>query len=85
MAEEHSPMPGADRDDESGQYQETYPTEAFISALEAEGGSAGTQDVADRVGCSYETAYKKLRSLADDGEIDRRKVGNANLWVVEDG
>lgn len=85
MAEEHGPMPGADRDDESGQYQETYPTEAFISALESEGGSAGTQDVADRVGCSYETAYKKLRSLTEDGEIDRRKVGNANLWVFEDG
>lgn len=78
-------MPGADRDEESGLYQETYPPEDFISALEAEGGSAGTQAVADRVECAYETAYKKLRSLADDDEIGRRKVGNAVLWVVDNG
>jgi len=84
MALEHRPMPGANRDDESGEYTETYPPDAFIAALEAEGGSAGTQPVADRVGCSYETAYKKLRALADDGRINRRKVGNANLWEVDD-
>lgn len=84
MAIEHRPMPGADRDDDSGKYTEKYPSDAFISALQAEGSSAGTQPIADRVGCSYETAYKKLRSLADDGKIDRQKVGNANLWVMND-
>ncbi|WP_058997517.1 hypothetical protein [Haloarcula sp. CBA1127] len=76
-------MPGANRDDNSGKYTETYPSDAFISALEAEGGSAGTQPIADRVGCSYETAYKKLRSLADDGRIGQQKVGNANLWEID--
>jgi len=77
-------MPGANRDDESGRYTETYPPEAFVEAIEAEGGMAGTQAVARRVGCSYETAYKKLRSLEDAGKVDHRQApaGNAVLWEV---
>ncbi|WP_242611675.1 ArsR family transcriptional regulator [Natrinema hispanicum] len=74
-------MPGADRDDE-GRYQSTYPLEDFINALEAEGGQAGTQDVVDRVGCSYELGYKRLRSLEDDGQISSQKIGNARLWLL---
>lgn len=73
-------MPGAERDDESGRYQPTYPTEAFLKALEAEGGMAGTQDVAEHVECSYETAYKTLRALEDDDVVTSRKIANARLW-----
>ena len=74
-----------DRDADTGQYTEEYPPPDFVAAIEDASGSAGTQDIADTVGCSYETAYKKLHQLADDGTITRQKVGNANLWVVEDG
>jgi len=74
-----------DRDADTGRYTEEYPSGDFVAAIEDASGSAGTQDVADAVGCSYETAYKKLHQLADDGTITRQKVGNANLWVVEDG
>lgn len=62
-----------------------YPPGDFVAAIEDASGSAGTRDVADAVGCSYETAYKKLHQLANEGTITRKKVGNANLWVVEDG
>jgi GTP-sensing pleiotropic transcriptional regulator CodY len=75
-------MPNADRDDESGQYTETYPPEDFITAIEAENGMAGTQDIADTVGCSYETAYKKLREMEDAGTIESKRVGNARLWLL---
>lgn len=71
------------RDADTGQYSEKYPPEMFVDAIRADGGATGTQDVADTVGCSYETAYKKLHKLADDGAIVRRKVGNVNLWVVD--
>jgi GTP-sensing pleiotropic transcriptional regulator CodY len=77
-------MPGADRDDDSGRYQEKYPIEAFLDALEAEGGMAGTQDIVDRVGCSYELGYKKLRTLEKEGTITSRKIGNARLWQYTD-
>lgn len=73
------------RDDDTGRYTEEYPPDDFVAAIEDAGGSAGTQDVADAVGCSYETAYKKLHKLANGGTVDCRKVGNANLWVVDDG
>ena len=84
MATEQQAMPDADRDDESGRYQETYPRAAFLEALADADGMAGTQDVTDAVGCSYELAYKKLRALEDEGTIASRKVGNARLWLLED-
>jgi hypothetical protein len=76
-------MPDADRDEESGEYRETYPTEEFVDAIESGDGFVGTQDVADAVGCSYELAYKRLRALAEDGTVATRKVANARVWFVD--
>ena len=75
-------MPGADRDDDSGKYTATYDTEEFIAAIRDTDGMTGTQDVADRVGCKYETAYKRLRQLEEDGEVSSEKVANARVWSV---
>jgi len=74
----------ADRDDDSGRYSETYPPSDFIDALDSLGGSAGTQEVADAVGCKYRTANAKLHDLEDNGEITSRKVGNAYLWMLDE-
>jgi len=74
----------ADRDTESGQYTETYPLSEFVDALEELGGSAGTQEVADAVGCKYRTANAKLHELKGEGEITSQKVGNAYLWKLEE-
>ncbi|MFC7155177.1 helix-turn-helix domain-containing protein [Halomarina halobia] len=84
MVADVSDMPGADRDEDSGQYSETYPTAEFLDAVADSGGMASTQDVADYVGCSYETAYKKLRALESDGSVTSRKVANARLWQLPD-
>jgi hypothetical protein len=84
MAHNTEPMPGADRDDDSGQYTEKYPTAEFLEAIDTADGMAGTQDVADAVGCSYETAYKKLRGLEDDGAVASQKVANARVWFRAD-
>ena len=70
------------RDEESGKYIESYPPEAVIEAIHDAGDMASTTDVADALGSSYETAYKKLRALEDDGEIESRKVANARLWMI---
>jgi len=78
-------MPGADRDAESGKYTEKYPADEYLDALEAVDGMAGTQDVADYVGCSYEAAYKKLRQLEDSGVVSSQKVANARVWMLKDG
>jgi hypothetical protein len=72
-----------DRDKETGKYTETYPIDEYLSALESLGGSGGTQEVADEVGCAYRTAYAKLTQLEKDGDISSRKVGNARLWKLK--
>lgn len=71
-----------ERDDETGRYTANNTTEDFIHAIEELGGAAGTQEIADEVGCEYTTAYSKLRKMEDDGSIDSRKVANARLWSV---
>lgn len=74
-----------DRDNDSGRYSETFPLSNFVDALESLGGSAGTQEVADEVGCKYRTANAKLHELKKEGRVSARKVGNAYLWsLVED-
>jgi len=78
-------MPNADRDEESGQYTETYAPEAFVDAVRDADGLVGTQAVADAVGCSYELAYKRLRSLEEDGDVGSEKVANARVWSAAGG
>lgn len=65
--------------DEQGRVKESYSLQSVYSALDTIG-PAGTQEVADELGSSYETAYQKLRALEDDERVNSRKVGNARLW-----
>jgi len=76
-------MPGADRDEESGKYTQKYPTEEFLRAVE-ELEMPTAQDVADCVGCSYETAYKKLRSVEEDSTVTSKKVASVRVWLLAD-
>ena len=70
-----------ERDEATGRYVADTPPEEFIEAIERLGG-AGTQEIADGVGCRYQAAYKRLRALEDQGRVGRRKIANANLWVL---
>jgi len=70
-----------DRDEDSGRYTGQYTTKDFLDAIKAEGGMAGTGDIADRVGCAHDTAYKRLQKLEDEGLVSSRKVGNTLLWA----
>lgn len=69
--------------DETGKYTETYPSNDFISALESLNGAAGTQEIANEIGCAYRTAHAKLTGLEEKGKITSRKVGNAKLWQLK--
>ncbi len=71
-----------DRDEQTGKYTERYTPEDFLSALESLGGSAGTQEVADEVGCAYRTAHAKLTEMDAEERLTSRKVGNAKLWEL---
>ena len=73
-------MTGIDRDDESGQYTETYPREDFLTALEEHGPDVGTQEIANQVGCNRDTAYRRLRRLEKQDLVKSRKIGMVRLW-----
>lgn len=76
-------MSDRNRDENSGRFSEEYPREDFLRALEKLGG-AGTTDIAEQVGCDRRTAYLKLQSLEEDGDVKSQKVGNALLWQLVD-
>jgi CTP-dependent riboflavin kinase len=67
--------------DESGQFNEQYDDEDFISAIDALS-VASTQNVADRVGCSYDLAYRRLKALKEDGEVNKEEVGGSFVWTI---
>lgn len=72
-----------DRDEETGQYTGEYSTEEFLGAIRNEDGPVGTGDIAVRVGCAHDTAYKRLREMSERGLVSSRKVGNTLLWMEE--
>ncbi|GGL64412.1 helix-turn-helix domain-containing protein [Halocalculus aciditolerans] len=72
-------MGDRDRDEESGKFTEEYPAQEFLEAL-VNLGPSGTTDIADYVGCDRRTAYLKLKTLEEEGEVRSRKVGNSLLW-----
>lgn len=75
-----------ERDEESGKYTESYPLALFVEAIRsAEGSMAGTQEIAETVGCSHRLALLKLNTLAEDGRIQRRDVGRSNVWLPTEG
>jgi len=77
-------MAERDRDEASGKFTEEYPREAFIRAIRDASGMASTSDVAGSVGCIRETAYKKLKQMESDGEVNGRKFGNSLVWEIGD-
>lgn len=70
-----------DRDEDTGRYTGEYSTQNFLDAINREEGMAGTGDIADRVGCAHDTAYKRLQKMEEEGLVSSRKVGNTLLWT----
>lgn len=77
-------MPYDERDEETGEFKESFSHQEILDSLENLSGSASTKEVSDEVGCAYRTAYEKLTHLEEEGYIESRKVGNARLWLLSD-
>lgn len=75
-------MPGKDRDDESGEYVDTYPEGEFFDAIREFDGMAGTLEIAEYVGCHRDTARRRLIELVEAGKVRRRDVGDAAVWML---
>jgi predicted ArsR family transcriptional regulator len=68
--------------DERGRFSATVTDEEIKTALR-DHGPLGTQEVADRLDIGYDAAYKRLKQLRSNGEVESRRVGNAHLWVSQ--
>jgi ribosomal protein S25 len=71
-----------ERDDESGKYIEKYSDKEFITSV-GEVKTSTTQNIADRVGCSYDLAYRRLNTLEDEGILSSTEIGGCLLWSTE--
>lgn len=76
-------MSSMNRDADTGQFAETYPREAFLTAIRTLDGG-GTTDIATEVGCTQDAAYKKLTTMREEGLVDSQEVGRSLLWTVSD-
>ncbi|WGI17149.1 hypothetical protein [Methanonatronarchaeum sp. AMET-Sl] len=70
------------RDKKTGQYKQTYPTKKFIKAIKNTENPT-TNKIAKQVGCSYNTAYKKLKKLEKNQKITKQKIGNTFIWQTK--
>ena len=71
---------------ESGEFVETVTLEDVLETFDhVRGPVILSADVADRLGCSRETARRKLATLYDRGDVDRRKVARRVIyWRVDE-
>ena len=74
-----------ERDEDSGEFTPKYADAEFVEALRTLGGTAGTSDVADEVGCPRRTAYHRLNQLRESGELEAREIGNSLAWAIKGG
>lgn len=82
MVSKEALMP--ERNKDTGRYTAEYSIESFKEAIRDLGRDASTKAIADKVGCKYDTAYKKLTRMENSGHVTSRKIASARLWEVED-
>lgn len=67
---------------QKGTYAPEFGDGEFTSVLTGE--PLGTQEVADRVGCEYRTAYDRLKRMEESGSVTSRKFGASLVWSLVD-
>jgi DNA-binding transcriptional regulator YhcF (GntR family) len=61
----------------------TFNDVAFVDAV-AVLPVASTQNVADEVGCSYDLAYRRLKTLENEGRVKSETVRGSFVWLPVD-
>jgi Mn-dependent DtxR family transcriptional regulator len=73
------------RDAETGRYADKYPPDEIFEAIWELGGQAATSEVAEEVGGSRNTIYKKLQAMEAEGLVESRKAGGIRVWSFGEG
>lgn len=76
---------GRDRNDR-GRFSDRIPLDRVLAVFDAREDPARpltAGDIADELGCSRRTAYDKLATLAERGDLESRKIGaRGRVWWV---
>ncbi len=70
------------RDEKSGRYTQGTTDDEIVDYVRERGG-VGTSDVADEFDYERPSAYRRLKSLEEDGRVTAREIGNSLLWEAE--
>lgn len=73
--------PYFEQDDETGRIAQKYPDSKFIEAVR-ELSPASTSDIGERVGCSSDNAYRRLKRLEEAGKVRSKMIGNSLTWLA---
>lgn len=73
-----------ERDEESGQFKAEYPAADVINAINDLGGRATSPEIADEIGSSRVTAYRKLQRMEERSEVTSQKIGGIRIWTLPD-
>lgn len=68
-----------ERDEDSGRFKTSYPLETFLDVF-TEDQFFSTAEVAEKVGCTQNLAYRRLRELEESGEVRSKMIGPSLAW-----
>jgi predicted transcriptional regulator len=71
------------QDDKTGKITEKFTNQQFIDAVR-EHSPASTSEVGETVGCSSDNAYRRLKTLEEEGKLESKMAGNSLIWFLGD-
>lgn len=71
-------------DNETGQFTTIYDDGDILDQLDPLAG-VGTATVAEALGCTTTHAYRRLRTLEDEGDVTSLTIGGSRVWMLADG
>jgi len=75
-------VPYDDRD-ENNRFKASFDDDEILDFIKLSDDPT-TGDVAREFECSQQNAYYRLTKLRDRGAVQSRKIGNANVWTVDE-
>jgi len=72
-----------DERDENSRFTASFSDDDLVSFLR-DRDDVTSVDVADAFDCTRQNAHYRLSKLRDQGVVSSRKIGNTNVWSVEE-
>jgi predicted HTH transcriptional regulator len=72
-----------DERDENSRFTPSFSDEDVVAFLR-DRGDVTSVDVAETFDCTRQNAHYRLSKLRDAGVVASRKIGNTNVWTVDE-